>query len=160
MSFSEEFAANNIDSEKLIAAQAEFVITYKSKRNTDSSNYREFLDRDQGFTDLEKFINRVEWDLLRSKLQENIIYSSDQKDFIELLCELSIDPDRFILIQHEFTLYFRQVIDKSKTIVSYREYLESDQLLTSFERFINRIERELLQKKIANLLPGDSATEI
>lgn len=70
MDFCEELKANNIDPDKFIALQNEFIaFCRKSIDSFDrSESYREYLERDQILTMIEKFINRLE----RERLQEKI----------------------------------------------------------------------------------------
>jgi hypothetical protein len=76
--------------------------------------------------------------------------------FCEELTANNIDPAKYIVLQNEFITYCRQNLETNSKQVSYREYLERDQLLMTLEKFINRLERELLQKKIKEMSNSSS----
>lgn len=69
-------------------------------------------------------------------------------DFCEELKANGIDPDKFIAHQNEFIIYYRRHQESNRKVISYREYLEKDQLITMIEKFINKLERERLHEKI------------
>lgn len=72
MDFCEELRANNIDPDKFIALQHEFIAHYRrQKLNTNSDlSYRESLEIDQVLTMTEKFINRLEREGIQQKIRE------------------------------------------------------------------------------------------
>lgn len=76
--------------------------------------------------------------------------------FCEELTANNIDPAKYIALQNEFIAYCRQALETNSKQVSYREYLERDQLLMKLEKFINRLERELLQEKIKEMSNSSS----
>lgn len=53
-----------------------------------------------------------------------------------------IDPDQYIAVQNEFIKHCRQNLETSSKTISYRNYLERDQLLTIIEKFVNLLEKE------------------
>lgn len=70
MGLLEELAANNIDPDKFIALQHEFIIYCRSREDSkEAENYRDYLDRDQFLTMVEKFINKLDRDRLREKME-------------------------------------------------------------------------------------------
>lgn len=71
--------------------------------------------------------------------------------FFEELRANNIDPVKFIEMQNEFISYSRKQLAADSKSISYREHLERDQILTMAEKFINRLERELLQERIRNM---------
>jgi hypothetical protein len=72
-------------------------------------------------------------------------------DFCDELKASNIDPDKFIALQNEFIVYCRKEQESNGDAISYRDFLERDQLLTMLEKFIIRLERERLQQKIREM---------
>jgi len=151
MRFIEVLTANSIDPGKLVAIQNEFVANYKIGKGGAEKGCLDFFERDKNLTMLEKFINRIEWELLRCKMEQG---DPDQQIPIELTeaaFSFTIDSDTFISVQNEFISFYRNGMEEKMKTMNYRRYLELDQLLTSFEKFINRIERDRIKKKITNI---------
>jgi transcriptional regulator with XRE-family HTH domain len=84
-------------------------------------------------------------ELLEKKVSES---ATQATGLIEKLVDNSIDPARYIALQHDFLNYSREKLEAAAKSISYREYLEKDQLLTSIEKFIHSIEQELVQHKL------------
>jgi hypothetical protein len=149
MRFLEVLIDSHVSPQKLIALQNEFVLLYKTSRASKKISLKDYLDRDQQFTQLEKFINRIEWELLQEKMQRDApggVQDKQRLDFVGLLGIHGINPDNFIMLQHEFIIHTHTFIEHVKE-KNYREYLELDQFLTFFEKFLSKVERERFQQK-------------
>jgi transcriptional regulator with XRE-family HTH domain len=84
-------------------------------------------------------------ELLEKKVSEN---TTQATGLIEKLVDSGIDPARYIALQHDFLNYSREKLESEAKSISYREYLEKDQLLTSIEKLLHSIEQELVQHKL------------
>jgi transcriptional regulator with XRE-family HTH domain len=84
-------------------------------------------------------------ELLEKKVSEN---ATQGISFIERLADSEIDPAKYVALQHDFLKHSREKLEAAAKSISYREYLEKDQLLTSIEKFIHSIEQELIQQKL------------
>jgi hypothetical protein len=70
MRFCEELKANNIDPDKFIAIQNEFIAYYRSQvLNRAAVTERDYIERDQLLTMIEKLINVIERERLQEKLK-------------------------------------------------------------------------------------------
>ena len=67
-------------------------------------------------------------------------------DFCDELKANNIDPDKFIPLLNEFILYARNANQSNAKTITFREYNERDQLITTMEKFCNRLERERLKQ--------------
>jgi len=151
MRFVEVLIANGIDPNKLVAIQSEFVASYKISWDERENGNRDFFERDKNLTILEKFINRIEWELLLRKMEKEDANQPIPLGLSGVVASSNVDSDIFISVQNEFISFYRSGMEGRIQKMDYRQYLELDQLLTSFEKFINKIERDRIQKKIVSI---------
>ena len=72
MGFCDLLKANNIDAAKFIALQNEFIAQWRKQAEElkDSGNFRDFVEKDQMVTQLQKFINILERERVQEKINE------------------------------------------------------------------------------------------
>jgi hypothetical protein len=150
MTFYEELVSNGIAPALLVELQLEFIFTTKAKIRDHSIDYRDYLELDQSLTMLEKFVHRVEREILHQKIKIYGSECSNANSFYENLLQQNIRPEKFIVIQNEFIRHFNSDSVKSSES-NYRLFLERDQLLTAFEKLMSQVERERLLHKIIQI---------
>lgn len=150
MSFYEDLKSSGINLAQLAKLQDDFLLENKRLLNDkkDSLSYREYYDRDQRLTVFETFVHRLERESLNNQNDMSDKERMEKKtDFTTELISQGVDLDAFISVQHEF-IQFYQKINDARQETNYREYLEHDQVLTIYEKYIRRIEGETIQQKI------------
>jgi transcriptional regulator with XRE-family HTH domain len=91
---------------------------------------------------------------LRSRIEEMKKYQhlleqqvASTTSWLNRLEEMGINPKEFVNLQLAFLQHLRAGLERESKAMSYRQQLERDQFITSVEKFMHKLEQEIISRE-------------